>query len=1098
MTKRLSYLLLLAVALNSQLQIQAEEPASEFLQELRNQRYYELAEYYLDVQVDKGMLSDEFRAKMDMERAMVILSGARNVGNGAERDKKFAEAQVLLERFSAATEDSDLKIQANNELGNLLYQRAKLVEFEGSKEENVPRKAEFVVQTRELLTKARDIYVSGREQLKTELESIPKVLDPKSEKALIERRDTLYGEYLQLVITTSKLLEEIALTYPSDAPEYKSNFEEAITEYDSIASRFRRKGVGVVALVSQGRCYLAIDDTKQALSYLQEVIDQRETPAFRNIVNLAMPLYMKTLVALEKTEDAISMGVEWDDGIRPNELTNEEWHAFRLELARTYQGKADGIQAEKPNDAEARKAYVDARKLAQVVLKYPGKYKQDARDILASIPNLPGAVEEEETQPQNFAEALAKGKELMESAQAMEFTIKTLPETIANEQDEQNKQALVVQLNEARQNYRKTQDAAVANYELALSFTDAETPIASLQEVYYYLTFINYSRGNYYEAIVLGEYLARKYPGESGALPCAKIALNCYQLLYNEALEDQRQFEVNGLIDIAEYTIQNWGQSEEANDARRRLVPYMIEAGRIDKAKEYTSQIPEEAPERLESELRIGRTLWFQYRRDSREATSLRREAPDSPRIAELEQNLSTLKASAGELLEAAGARLEAGTGLKISNSNVAALLSLSQYYIEVDQPAMAVKHLENENYGLLNLIQKQDPVASKPATVESAFRAALAGYMSMLAGADGAGNIEKAKAVMQQLNSVVGESPDGKKRLVSIYFTLARDLEEQLNAAETAEKKNVLAAGFETFLDEVGTAGTDFSIRYWAASTMQGLGTSFESNGTLTPKATAYFNKSVQLFQSVAEQGKNDIAWVNEDQTTGKAYLAQIRMNMAQVMKKLGQYEEANRELALILLDTPSNVSVQIEAAKTYNELGTQAGDEQQFKYAIAGSRPMEDGNLVWGWRKLGQMTQGKEQFTNEYYESRIGIALARLGLGQLKQGDERKKLIGYAELEILNTYKIHPELGGTEFTARFDSLLRAIQKELGKPEEGLAGASDAPLATVNMEIPGLEPPVAPAKKDEASSSNSLLIASLAGIFAAFGLILYFWVKKL
>ena len=105
--------------------------------------------------------------------------------------------------------------------------------------------------------------------------------------------------------------------------------------------------------------------------------------------------------------------------------------------------------------------------------------------------------------------------------------------------------------------------------------------------------------------------------------------------------------------------------------------------------------------------MRIGRTLWFQYRRDSREATSLRREAPDSPRIAELEQNLSTLKASAGELLEAAGARLEAGTGLKISNSNVAALLSLSQYYIEVDQPAMAVKHLENENYGLLNLIHK-------------------------------------------------------------------------------------------------------------------------------------------------------------------------------------------------------------------------------------------------------------------------------------------------------------------------------------------------------------------------------------------------------
>ena len=86
---------------------------------------------------------------------------------------------------------------------------------------------------------------------------------------------------------------------------------------------------------------------------------------------------------------------------------------------------------------------------------------------------------------------------------------------------------------------------------------------------------------------------------------------------------------------------------------------------------------------------------------------------------------------------------------------------------------------------------------------------------------------------------------------------------------------------------------------------------------------------------------------------------------------------------------------------------------------------------------------------------------------------------------------------MGGTEFTARFDSLLRTIQKELGKPENGLAGAADAPLATTNTDIPGMEPPAAPAKKKE-SNSNMLLFASLAGIIAVFGLILYFWVKKL
>ena len=57
MVKRLGYLLLLLFAFVSYSpnQLRAEEPASQFLQELRNQRYFELAEYYLDLQVGKEM-----------------------------------------------------------------------------------------------------------------------------------------------------------------------------------------------------------------------------------------------------------------------------------------------------------------------------------------------------------------------------------------------------------------------------------------------------------------------------------------------------------------------------------------------------------------------------------------------------------------------------------------------------------------------------------------------------------------------------------------------------------------------------------------------------------------------------------------------------------------------------------------------------------------------------------------------------------------------------------------------------------------------------------------------------------------------------------
>ena len=49
--------------------------------------------------------------------------------------------------------------------------------------------------------------------------------------------------------------------------------------------------------------------------------------------------------------------------------------------------------------------------------------------------------------------------------------------------------------------------------------------------------------------------------------------------------------------------------------------------------------------------------------------------------------------------------------------------------------------------------------------------------------------------------------------------------------------------------------------------------------------------------FKSITDKGKSDLSWINENEETGKAYLAQIRMNMS-VMKRLGQYEEAAKEL--------------------------------------------------------------------------------------------------------------------------------------------------------------------------------------------------------
>ena len=100
---------LLGVTILGREAVQAEEPASAFLGLLRERKYYDLAEYYLDLQVEKDLLSPEFRAKLEYERALVLIQSARLIGNGDERDKQFTVAQQLLEKFTQGSPAASIR-----------------------------------------------------------------------------------------------------------------------------------------------------------------------------------------------------------------------------------------------------------------------------------------------------------------------------------------------------------------------------------------------------------------------------------------------------------------------------------------------------------------------------------------------------------------------------------------------------------------------------------------------------------------------------------------------------------------------------------------------------------------------------------------------------------------------------------------------------------------------------------------------------------------------------------------------------------------------------------------------------------------------------
>ena len=73
--------LLLFCMLALPLPAQAEEPAAEFLEVLRQRRYFDVAEQYLEKMATSSLAPEGFRDRIDYERAVILIQGASLLGN---------------------------------------------------------------------------------------------------------------------------------------------------------------------------------------------------------------------------------------------------------------------------------------------------------------------------------------------------------------------------------------------------------------------------------------------------------------------------------------------------------------------------------------------------------------------------------------------------------------------------------------------------------------------------------------------------------------------------------------------------------------------------------------------------------------------------------------------------------------------------------------------------------------------------------------------------------------------------------------------------------------------------------------------------------
>ena len=1031
------------------------EPAREFLQGLRDRGYYDTAVDYLNMMRTSRRAPVEFKETLLYDLGSTLIEASRLQRDIALREKQLDEARDALNRFVGMNPDHALVNSAHSQLGNLLVERAR-IKMEQAKRPKADRAA-LLKEARAQYEEAYKVFTRAQNDLRERLTKI-RVVDPKDIKA-VEARDQLRADYLQVQLLAAAVREETVETLAKDSEEYKTMLTEAAAQYGEIYDRYRTRLAGLYARMYQGRCHQKLGKLKEALTFYGELLEQPDNPEeFRTLklrtLQLAAEAWLTHKPPLH--QEAVKFLQPWIENARPTEERREEWLELRLALAEAQWGLSESGKKSKAKDPQIKRLETDARRHALFVSRQPGEFQAKARGLVTRFGGPDLTADEGKKDPRTFAEARDAGREALDRMQTANLILQTYPSRIAAESEAQVKEDLKKQLAEAQETVKTAVQDALGYYQKALELADENTSVDDLNIVRYFLCFLQFTAGEFYDAALLGEFVARRYPDSSGARQSAKIAMAAYLRLYVDSATDEKEFETRRLTGIANYIAEKWPDQPEAIDALNTLVPLMIRAGKLDEAERYLNEIPPDSPKRGEAEIKTGQAMWSEYLRgmlEIRKWNSGEEPKPDHVDLAARQQMLEQIKARAQKILEDGVARMKSSG--KVDESAATASLSLAQIYVDTGQANKAVEVLEDAKLGPLTLVKAGNPATQRPEFAGETYKTSLRAYISALAEAkDAATMVKKATDVMAEMKEAI--PPD---HLIAIYVSLARDLEQQMQLA-TPEAKRALSMGFETFLTQIRGASTEFSVLNWVAETFSsiaaGFDTAVQGKPVLTAEAKKYYEEALATYQTILDK----VPFEDPRLRT------QILLRRANAYRHLFQFSRARDIYRDVLKENDTMLNIQVESAKLFQEWAALAPKDEDkatlYMRAMAGAEkdPETGRNILWGWGRLFQVAAKYPNFRNVFHEARYNLAMCRLHLSGVQKSKEgTQDQLNRAKDAILQTQQLYgtgPEWD--DWKPRYDALMKEIQKELGEKPDGLPelripGAVATPAGTEDAE---------------------------------------------
>jgi hypothetical protein len=326
---------------------QAMEPASEFLNALRDRGYYDVAMDYLDSAAGNAAVPAGFKETLKFERGATLILGSKQQKDVGIRNVWLMDGQAAIQKFLAEHPESPLVIAALQQSGNAHVERARGLIKRADAAAKLgagDAQAKFLAEGRGLYTEAFAAFEKLEGAIQERLKSIP---EKKADAKQLGEQERLKRELLQSLLLQAATLEETADAFAQGSAEQTKAISIAAERYEKIYRKYYTRLAGLYARMYQARCQQKLGKHQEALDFIEKMLDYPEAPdAMRTFKIKAVALAADSWMAEKQFQKLLDNVRPILDGAREGEDKTPDFIELRAKLERATKAVAEGEKKE--------------------------------------------------------------------------------------------------------------------------------------------------------------------------------------------------------------------------------------------------------------------------------------------------------------------------------------------------------------------------------------------------------------------------------------------------------------------------------------------------------------------------------------------------------------------------------------------------------------------------------------------------------------------------------------------------------------------------------------------------------------------------------